>query len=378
MRIVVAPDSFKECLSAIQVAFAISDGIRQIIPEARITSIPIADGGEGTVEALVTATGGQIIKTKTVDPLSRSIQSFYGVLGDGETAVIEMAAASGLELLFPEERNPLVTSTFGTGLLIKTAMEAGFRKIILGIGGSATNDGGAGLAQALGFGLLNAKGKSIGPGGGALSELHSISNTHVHTLLRNTKITVACDVRNPLLGIKGATRIYGPQKGATPEILDLLETNLTHFSQLINQEFGTDCTDVPGAGAAGGLGFGLLNFCRAEIVPGFELISQLTRLENHISQASLVFTAEGKIDSQTAYGKTASGVARMAKKHQVPVIALAGAVTIDLAELHEQGITSVFAIGDQPMSLDESKARSEELLCSTAGQIMRLILSQRN
>ena len=378
MRIVVAPDSFKECLSATQVAFAISDGIRQVIPEARITSIPIADGGEGTVEALITATGGQIIKTKTVDPLSRSIQSFYGILGDGETAVIEMAAASGLELLSPEERNPLVTSTFGTGLLIKTAMEAGFRKIILGIGGSATNDGGAGLAQALGFGLLNAKGKSIGPGGGALSELHSISNTHVHALLRDTKITVACDVRNPLLGIEGATRIYGPQKGATPEILDLLETNLTHFSQLINQEFGTDWTDVPGAGAAGGLGFGLLNFCHAEIVPGFELISQLTRLEDHISQASLVFTAEGKIDSQTAYGKTASGVARMAKKHQVPVIALAGAVTHDLAELHEQGIISVFAIGDRPMSLEESKARSEELLCSTAGQIMRLILSQRN
>jgi len=373
MRIVIAPDSFKECLSATQVAFAISEGIKKVIPDAEIGCIPVADGGEGTVEALVTATSGRIIPTPSIDAMNRPIQSFYGVLGDGKTAVIEMAAASGLEKLSPLERNPLITSTFGTGLLIEAAMEAGFRKIILGIGGSATNDGGAGMAQALGYGLLNRRGKSIGPGGGALSEIHSICKTHVHALLQQTQITVACDVRNPLLGSSGATHVYGPQKGATPEMIELLEKNLSHFSQIVNQEFGTDWTLLHGSGAAGGLGFGLLNFCEAEMVSGFELINQLTQLEEYISQASLVFTGEGKIDVQTVYGKTISGVAKLAKKHQMPVIALAGKIEGDLTELHNQGITSVFAIGDRPMNLDESKSRAAELLTKTTAQIMRLV-----
>jgi glycerate kinase len=373
MRIVIAPDSFKECLSATKVAAAISAGITQVFPETEISTIPVADGGEGTVESLITATKGKIIPTPSVDALNRPIQSFYGILGDGKTAVIEMAAASGLERLLPEERNPLITSTFGTGLLIKAAMEAGFRKVILGIGGSATNDGGAGMAQALGFGLLDKRGKSIGAGGASLSGLNSITRSHVHSLLRQTQLTVACDVRNPLIGSTGATFVYGPQKGANPEMIELMETNLTHFAKIVNQEFETDWTELPGAGAAGGLGFGLLNFCDAEIVPGFRLISQLTGLEEHIKQANLVFTAEGKIDSQTAFGKTISGIAQLSKKYQVPVIALAGALSGDLAELQELGITSVFAIGDKPMSLDESKSRAVELLTRTSTQIMRII-----
>jgi len=373
MQIVVAPDSFKECLTATQVALAISEGIKRIVPEAEITCIPVADGGEGTVEALVTATGGKIISVQSVDALNRPIQSFFGILGDGKTAVIEMAAASGIELLALEERNPLITSTFGTGLLIKAALDAGFVRIIIGIGGSATNDGGAGMAQALGFKFPDTKGNPIGMGGGSLGELFTIDDSEIHPQLQKSNITVACDVRNPLFGASGATYIYGPQKGATPEMLEILEKNLIHYSGILQQKLGMNVSEIPGAGAAGGLGAGLMAFCKAELVSGFELISKLTNLEKQIGQASLVFTAEGKIDSQTAFGKTISGVAQLSKKYNIPVIALAGTVTDDLTELYSQGVTSIFAIGNQPMSLEESKARAAELLANTTAQIMRTV-----
>lgn len=373
IHIVVAPDSFKECLSATQVTLAISEGIKRIFPEAGITCIPIADGGEGTVEALVTATGGTIVTTSSVDALNRPIQSFYGVLGDGKTAIIEMAAASGIELLASKERNPLIASTYGTGLLIKAALDAGYTQLIVGIGGSATNDGGAGMAQALGFGLYDQDGLSLTLGGGALGDLHVIDCSNVHPLLRKAKITVASDVRNPLLGPSGATYTYGPQKGASPEMLETLEKNMAHFSDVVHQELGINIAELQGAGAAGGLGAGLIAFCNAEMASGFELVSQLTQLEKHISKASMVFTAEGKIDSQTVYGKTISGVAGLAKKHKVPVIALAGMVDRGLNELYEQGITAIFAIANQPMSLEESKARASELLADKAEQIMRMV-----
>ena len=378
MHIVIAPDSFKECLSATQVALAISEGIKRVAPDATITCIPIADGGEGTVEALISATEGTNVPTPSVDALNRPIKSFYGILGDGRTAIIEMAAASGIELLATTERNPLFTSTFGTGVLIKAALDAGFTQLIVGIGGSATNDGGAGMAQALGYGLFDRDGLSIKLGGGSLGNLHSIDFSNVHPLLGKAKITVASDVRNPLLGPSGATYIYGPQKGATPEMLSVLEKNMTCFSSTLKQELGIDVAAVPGAGAAGGLGAGLMAFCNAELVSGFELVSELTQLEKYINEASIVFTAEGKIDSQTAFGKTVSGVAGLAKKYKVPVIALAGAVDNDLTELYEQGITAVFAIGNQPMSLEESKARASELLADRAEQIMRMVIGVGN
>jgi len=378
MHIVIAPDSFKECLSATQVALAISEGIKRVVPKAEITCIPIADGGEGTVEALVSATGGKIIPTPSVDAINRPIQSFYGILGDGKTAIIEMAAASGIELLASTERNPLITSTFGTGLLIKAALDAGFTQVIIGIGGSATNDGGAGMAQALGYGLFDHNGLSIKAGGGSLGDLYSIDSSSVHPLLGKAKITVASDVRNPLLGPSGATYIYGPQKGATLEMLETLEKNMACYSSILAQEQGIDVASIPGAGAAGGLGAGLMAFCNAELVSGFALVSELTNLEQHISVASIVFTAEGKIDSQTAFGKTVSGVAGLAKKYKVPVIALAGAVENSLTELYEQGITAVFAIGNQPMSLEESKAHASELLANQAEQIMRMMIGVGN
>lgn len=373
MKIVIAPDSFKECLSATKVAAAISEGIQKIVSEAEIISIPVADGGEGTVEALVSATGGKIVYVPSLDPLNRPIQSFYGILGDGKTAVIEMAATSGIELISPEERNPLITTTYGTGLLLKAALDEGYTNIILGIGGSATNDGGAGMAQALGFGLQDKNGNSIGQGGGCLGKLYSISHSKVHPLLSDATITVACDVQNPLLGPSGATFIYGPQKGATPKMLDELEKNMTHFSEILQQEFEMNFADIPGSGAAGGLATGLMAFCKARLVSGFDTVAQLTHLEDHIGQASLIFTGEGKIDSQTAFGKTISGVAKLAKKHQVPVIALAGRVEDDLNELYNQGVTSVFAIGNRPMSLEESKANATQLLKATSEQIMRLV-----
>jgi len=373
MKIVIAPDSFKECLSATKVAAAISEGIQKIVPEAEIISIPVADGGEGTVEALVSATGGKIVYTPSLDPLNRPIQSFYGILGDGKTAVIEMAATSGIELISPEERNPLITTTYGTGLLLKAALDEGYTNIILGIGGSATNDGGAGMAQALGFGLQDKNGNSIDQGGGCLGKLYSITHSKVHPLLSDATITVACDVQNPLLGPSGATSVYGPQKGATPEMLEELEKNMTHFAGILQQKFGMNFADIPGSGAAGGLAAGLMAFCKARLVSGFDLVAQLTHLEDHIAQASLIFTGEGKIDSQTAFGKTISGVAKLAKKQQVPVIALAGKMEDDLTELYNQGVTSVFAIGNKPMSLEESKANAYQLLIATSEQIMRLV-----
>ena len=374
MRIVIATDSFKECLSATKVAKAISEGIKRVVPDAKIICIPVADGGEGTVEALVTATSGRIVPTPSVDALNRPVQSFFGILGDGKTAVIEMAAASGIELLSFEKRNPMITSTYGTGLLLKTAMEAGFTEIILGIGGSATNDGGAGMAQALGFRLLDKNNDPIGFGGGCLSQLHRIDSSNVHPNLQKVKITIACDVQNPLLGFSGATHVYGPQKGATPEIVETLEKNMRHFSGILLQEFKIDYSAISGAGAAGGLGAGLMAFCKAEIISGFTLISKLTDLDKHIKNAILVFTAEGKIDRQTAFGKTISGVAQLGQKYLVPVIALAGSADNNLDELYTLGLTSAFAIANRPMSLEESKENAAQLIASTSEQVMRLIV----
>lgn len=377
MSIVIAPDSFKECLTAPQVALAIAEGIKRVYPDELIISFPLADGGEGTADALVKATGGSLVPTPSVDALIRPISSFYGVLGDKTTAVIEMAAASGIELLSAEERNPMITSTFGTGLLIKAALEAGYTNIVVAIGGSATNDGGSGMAQALGYGLYDSNGAQIPFGGGYLNQLHAIDSSHVHPLLEKAEITVACDVTNPLLGPLGATHVFGSQKGATTEMIETLEANLQHFSSFIHRDLKVNVADIPGSGAAGGLGAGLMAFCHARMSSGFELVSKLTNLEAHISQASIVFTAEGKIDAQTAQGKTISGVARLAQQHGVPVIALAGSVSDDMVELYQQGVTAVFAIANQPMSLEESKARASELLADRVEQIMRTIKTIR-
>jgi len=373
MRILIAPDSFKECLTASKVAKNIASGILKVMPDAEITCIPIADGGEGTVEAITTAANGKIIQVQSLDALMRPISSFYGITGDGKTAIIEMAAASGLELLKPSERNPLKTSTFGTGLLIKSVIEAGYRNIILGIGGSSTNDGGMGMAKALGYRFLNKQNQEIGEGGGSLKSLAVIDSSKVEPLIKSAVIRVACDVTNPLCGPNGASAIYGPQKGASAEMVKVLDDNLLHFSKFILEQLGKDIADVPGAGAAGGLGAGMLAFTNATLSPGFEIVKTITNLEKHIQQSDIIFTAEGKIDFQTQYGKTPFGVAQLAAKYQKPVIALCGIIGEGVDIMYEKGITGIFSIADKPMSVEESIKNAAFLIQKTAERIMRII-----
>jgi glycerate 2-kinase len=373
MKIVVAPDSFKESLSASDVAARIESGVKKVLPEAFVTCIPLADGGEGTVESIVYATDGKIIHTPSLDPLGREIQSFYGVMGNGSTAVIEMAAASGLELLKPEERNPMITSTYGTGLLLKNAIENGYKEIIIGIGGSATNDGGVGMAMALGYRFLDEKGNEIGQGGGNLNNLAHIDDCNINTIIKDVRITVASDVRNPLLGLQGSSCIFGPQKGATGLMVEQLDYNLRNLAKATARYLGRDLSDVEGSGAAGGLGFGLMAFLGATLKPGFDIIKEITQLEQHISIADLVFTGEGRIDYQAIYGKTVCGIGKIARKYRVPVIALCGMIGEGAEVLHQHGITAYFSIIDRPVTLHESIEQAGELLERKTIQLTQLI-----
>ena len=372
MRIVVAPDSFKESLSANEVALSIEKGIYKVFPEAEVTLIPMADGGEGTVQSLVDATGGQVIKLAVKDPLMRDIEGFLGILGDKETAVIEMAAASGLDLLKEQEKDPWVTTTYGTGQLIKKALESGSKKIIIGIGGSATNDGGAGMAEALGVKLLDSQGNQIIRGGGGLKELMAIDSSGLDPGISRAQILVACDVNNPLVGENGASQVYGPQKGADKKKVGALDENLKHFASIIKRDLDKDILEVPGSGAAGGLGGGLMAFLNAQLKPGFEIIKEIVDLERKMKGADLVITGEGRIDFQTQFGKTPFGVAQVARKFGIPVIALAGTLGDGHQVLYEQGIDAMFSILDRPMDLTEAKTEAPLLLKNTAERIMRL------
>lgn len=373
MNLLIAPDAFKDCLSARQVATSLSLGIEKIMPETQIQIIPMADGGEGTVESVIDATGGEHIKCVVKDPLMREIPSFYGITGDGSTAVIEMAAASGIELLKKEERNPWMTSTFGTGQLIRDALEKGCNKILLGIGGSATNDAGAGMAEALGVKFSSASGNPVGPGGGALSEVEMIHMEGLDPRIASTKIMVACDVSNPLTGPKGASAIYGPQKGADGDMVRKLDSNLVHFSAVIREQLGKEVDEVPGAGAAGGLGAGLMAFLSGRLMPGFDMIADAVNLEEKIKQADLVITGEGKIDSQTQFGKTPFGVAQLALKHGKPVIGIAGTVEEGADVMYNMGFDVILPILEKPSDLDDAIRHAEELLKRSGERIARLI-----
>lgn len=344
MKIVIAPDSFKESLTSRQVADSIENGFRKIFPEATYMKIPMADGGEGTVDSLVHATGGKIVNKTVTGPLGNPVKSFFGLLGNGETAVIEMASASGLHLVPFEKRNPLITTSVGTGELIVAALDYGVNHIIIGIGGSATNDGGAGMAKALGIKLLNKDGREIGNGGGSLKDLYEIDLTGMDQRLKHVKIEVACDVDNPLTGDKGASVIFGPQKGATAKMISELDANLCHYASIIQKKLGKDVNGVPGAGAAGGLGAGLIAFLNAELKSGIDIVLEATQFKEVVRGATLVITGEGKIDHQTIYGKTPIGVARVSKSHGVPVIAIAGNVTNDSDIVYEYGIDALFSI----------------------------------
>ena len=370
MNILICPDKFKDCLNARKVALSIQKGILKVLPDAQCKIFPMADGGEGTVEALVEATNGRLEKVKVHDPLMRRIDSFFGISGDNETAFIEMSAASGLALLKPEERNPMITSTFGTGELIRYALDRGAKEIILGIGGSATIDGGMGMAQALGISITDDTGWETEPGAISMGRIFQINLKNLDPRIAQCKIYAACDVTNPLTGPSGAASVFGPQKGANPYMVVKLDAHLKHLSQIIRKQLNADVDQMPGAGAAGGLGAGIVAFLKGTLNPGFELISRIAKLDEWISWADLVITGEGKMDFQTAFGKTPAGVAGMAGDSKKPVIAFTGAIG-DIQG--SSAFDAVIPITDKPMTLDQSVADAERLLENAAERAFSLM-----
>jgi len=373
MKVLIAPDSFKDSLSATDVARALSRGFLKGIPDADIRILPMADGGEGTVESLMESTGGRKIKVRVSDPLMRKTEAFLGLSGDGTLGVIEMASASGLEKLKDEERNPWITTTYGTGELIKAALGEGCKRLLIGIGGSATNDGGAGMATALGIQFLDGSGKQIGQGGGALGDLEVINLVGLDRRLDDLEIMVACDVSNPLTGPQGASHVYGPQKGADPEMVRKLDSNLAHYARIIYEQMGIEIENIPGSGAAGGLGAGLMAFLGGRLMKGIEIVSEAVNLEDAIIEADIVITGEGKLDEQSLYGKTVYGISNIARKYSRPVIAVAGTIGKESAELLENGVTAIMPIIERPMDLKNALQDAAELLERCGERIARLI-----
>ncbi|WP_352417529.1 glycerate kinase family protein [Clostridium tertium] len=372
MKVVIAPDSYKGSLTAMEVANSIEEGIIKYNKNIEVVKVPMADGGEGTVQALVDATGGKIINLKVCDPLLREIDSFYGILGDGKTAIIEMAAASGLNLLHKNELNPLITSTYGTGQILNDAIEKGCRKIIVGLGGSATNDGGAGMLRALGIRFLNKDGRDIPEGGGVLKNLYKIDKKNFNTEILKCEIIVACDVDNTLCGINGATNVFGPQKGASEDDIRILDEGLSEYSKIIKREFGVDVLNVSGSGAAGGTGAAFL-VIGAKLESGVDIVIRETNLVEALKDSDIVFTGEGRIDFQTKFGKAPYGVAKEAEKIGLPVIAICGEIGEGYDELYNHGFTSIFSIVNKPMTLEESIKDSKKLINDVSERVIRLI-----
>lgn len=371
MKVVIAPDSFKGSLTAQQAAEAMGRGVRRACPGAETVLVPMADGGEGTVQSLVDATGGAIRELTVTGPLGTPVTAFYGVSGDGTTAFIEMAAASGLPLVPPEQRNPLITTTRGTGELLQAALAAGCRRLIIGIGGSATNDGGAGALQALGLRITDAQGAQIGPGGGALAAACRIDASGLDRRLQAAELIVACDVDNPLCGPRGASAVFGPQKGATPELVAQLDANLAHWAALLQRDLGRDVGSVPGAGAAGGLGAALMAV-GAVLQRGVQIVIDATGLRRQLAGADLVLTGEGRIDFQTPHGKTPAGVAGAAKEADLPVIAIVGGVGQGAEAVYGAGIDAYFSMVSGPMTLAEAQDQGAALLEQAAEAAMRI------
>lgn len=376
MKVIIAIDSFKGSISSIEGSNAISKGIKEVYDNAEIIVFPMADGGEGTVEALVLATKGEFINVDVTGPLQERVNAVYGILGDGKTAVIEVAAACGLTLVPKKLRNPLRTTTYGVGELILDAMKKGCREFIIGLGGSATNDAGVGMLQALGFRFTDQSGHEIGFGGGKLQDIFQIDLKNAHPNLMGCTFKIACDVTNLLHGIKGAAYVFGPQKGASPEDVKVLDRGLKHFAHIVKKDLGIDVQRMKGAGAAGGLGAAFFGFLNGVFYSGIELVLSILEVERFMPGTDFVITGEGKLDSQTAMGKVPIGIARLAQKYNIPVIAVAGSVSGD-AQLNEQGITSYFSILNKPMTVDEAmdKQTSYENLQITTAQLFRLIKS---
>jgi len=376
MKIILAPDSFKENLTSLQVAAALEKGVRRVLPNANCVKVPMADGGEGTVQSLVDATGGKFLRKRVTGPAGKPVSARYGLLADGETAVIEMAEASGLPLVSGKQKNPLNTTSYGTGELMLDAARRGAKKIIIGIGGSATNDGGVGMAQALGVRFLNKQGKEVTElgAGGMINKIASIDITGLNPLIKKTKVIVACDVNNPLCGKNGASNVFGPQKGATPAMVKTLDANLKHLGTIIKQDLKKNVINVKGAGAAGGLGAGLVAFTKAKMKSGVDIVIEATELNKHLKGADLVITGEGRVDFQTAFGKTPSGVAKAARKHRVPTVAIGGGITDDANGVFKHGIDGLESACARDMSLEVAISHSKAHLTNAAERVIRLIL----
>ena len=374
MKIVIAIDSLKGSLSSMEAGHAIEQGIRNVLPETKVLVKPLADGGEGTTEALVEGLGGDMVQVQVHGPLETPVNAAYGVIRESNTAIMEMAAAAGI-ILVGKDKRPLDATTYGVGEMIRDAITRGCRDFIIGIGGSATNDGGIGMLTALGYEFLDAEGKPAGIGAGALYKVAKICDDKVMPELKDCHFRIACDVTNPLCGENGSTYIYGPQKGVTVELRDELDHAMGAYAQVVKAYNGTDYAKTPGAGAAGGLGFAFLSFLSGELLPGIELVLNAVEMDKAMEGADLVFTGEGRLDYQTAMGKAPVGIAKMAKKHGAKVIALAGAVIEGAQECNEQGIDAYFPILRQVVTLDEAMdpATARKNMVETTEQVMRLV-----
>ena len=398
MKVVIAPQSFKGGLPGIEVARAIQEGVLGVYPQAETVMIPVADGGDGTLDALVRSTGGRLFTNRVTGPLGEPVSALWGVMGEGllnskqvtgnvkgpalhdttpgvrgNTAVIEMARASGLALVPPRRRDPRITTTYGTGELIREALDTGYRSVIVGLGGSATNDAGMGMAQALGVRFLDSNGKELPFGGAALARLTRIDMSGLRLGVMEASITAATDVTNPLCGPRGASAVYGPQKGASPEVVDELDRALDRFSSVVKRYLGLDVRDEPRAGAAGGLGAGLMAFANAKVESGVDLVCEVLGLDEQLAGADLVITGEGRVDASTAYDKAPVGVARRAKVRGIPVIAIAGCLGIGYQEVYRHGIDAVVPILNRPMNFEESISRTYELLRASTERTMRVL-----
>ncbi|MGE5422750.1 MAG: glycerate kinase [Ignavibacteriales bacterium] len=376
-RIVIAPDSFKESLSSPEAAARIAEGVRKVLPNTEIIEIPLSDGGEGLTKTIAAACGGRFISADVTGPLGTPVPAFFAILEDGETAVMEMASASGLMLVQRALRNPLLTTTFGTGELIVKALDAHCRTLIVGIGGSATNDGGAGMAQALGYKLLNSEGESIGFGASELLNLNSIDASEVDPRLKESVVVVACDVNNPLCGPKGAAYVYAPQKGAAPDMLPLLDQALEHLATVIERDLGLSVKDLPGSGAGGGLGAGLMAFAGGHLQKGIDLVLKTVNFEDKLKGADLVITGEGEINAQSLHGKVPIGVAQISKKLGIPVLAIVGSIGPGAEHCYQAGIDGIMTLAPGPITLEESIARTGELLTDATERALRLILMRQ-
>ena len=372
MKVVIAPDSFKDSLSAQGVAEAIALGLAQVWPQATLVKCPMADGGEGTVESILAACAGELRRSRVRGPLGAPVEAAWGWLPHTQTAIIEMAEASGLQLVPPGQRDACISSTFGTGELIRAALDVGAQRVILAIGGSATNDGGAGAMQALGLKLLDAQDQALVPGGLALAQLARLDLSALDPRLAQVRFDIAADVNNPLCGPQGASAIFGPQKGASPAQVQQLDQALGHFAELCAQALGKDVRDEPGSGAAGGLGFAAKAFLGAQFQAGVEVVAELVGLADAVKGADLVITGEGRFDAQTLRGKTPFGVARVAKQHGVPVVVIAGTLGEGYQELYGHGIDAAFAVTSGPMTLEQACSEAPRLLRERATDIARV------